>query len=681
MLIETRGEGGYVVVAPSGGRTHPNGQAWTMVAGGPATIPTITADERDLLYLAASTFDAMPAAAGTAPVTGNALRESRNDGTLRPGDDFNDRASWDDILGPHGWRRTRKNFAGAGAAWTRPGKPHGVSATTGTSSDGVDRLYVFSTSTLFETETPYSKFGAHALLEHDGDHAAAAKHLRSAGYGAPLEEPRPDLTFTGAPPAGGPEQPPGPPTGPPPVTVAQPGAYSLTDDGNALRLVDAHNQVIRYCPQRGQWLRWAGHRWVWDEAETIRELARGVSRDLPTPTKAHIAHKARSLQSGAITAMCRLAQTDSRVTTHVMDLDAHPYQLNTPAGVVDLRTGQLGPPDPVSLHTRSTTVAPDLTSAAPAWDRFLADTFAGDPELTTYMQRLVGVSLVGEVLEQLLPFAYGAGANGKTTMLGTFQRIVGIGDTGYSISAPADMLLASATSGHPTDIARLSGARIVITSELEDGQRFAEARVKQLTGRDVLTGRFMRQDFFSFVPTHTLWLLANHQPSVRAGGPAFWRRIAMLPFLHTVPVEQRDPHLEDRLVHDEGPQILGWAITGARDYLAHGLALPESVAEATKAYERDQDTVARFVDEMCEVGAPTLPHLRIKVSQLRSEYESWCHTEGEQPVNAKAFTQALRSRYGVYSERTNSTRWYTGVRVTDVSSEPPSVTENPWWQR
>jgi len=446
-------------------------------------------------------------------------------------------------------------------------------------------------------------------------------------------------------------------------------ADDLTDDGNALRLVATHHHTIRYCPQRGQWLRWDSHRWAWDEAGSIHELARGVVRDMPRDTKEHYAWRHNSLSAQRLSAMVRMARTDPRVVVNLGDLDAAPYELNTPGGVVNLATGRLHEPDPLALHTRSTTVAPDFDGAAPAWHKFLADTFAGDPAVTTYVQRLVGVSLLGIVLEQILPFAFGAGANGKTTLLGAIQRLIGIGELGYSISAPADILLASAAQGHPTDVARLSGARLVVTSEIEDSQRFAEARIKQLTGRDTLTGRFMRQDFFSFTPTHTLWLLANHQPQVRSGGPAFWRRIRMLPFLHTVPVGARDPKLEDTLVEEEGPAILAWCIAGARDYLDHGLDMPDAVAEATEAYELDQDTVARFVSDVCQTGAPGRPDMRVTVKQLRSEYESWCHSEGEEPMNPKVFTQTLRSRYGVISERSSNTRWYTGIRVTDDTTE------------
>lgn len=619
-----------------------------------------------------------------------------NPDDLRPGDDYNQRASWDDILAPHGWRRTRKTFRGDGAAWTRPGKEHGVSATTGTSGDGVDRLYVFSTSTEFDAERPYSKFAAHAILDHGGDLSKAAAALRHDGYGAPLEQPRPALTWSGTPQTSTAVERQAPidttsanaPSGTVAVAPPGPSAYSLTDDGNALRLVDGHGEHVRFCPQRKLWLYWDGHRWIWDEGELIRENARGVARDLPAGNKVLNTFKEKSLGEQRIAAMVRLARSDRRVVVELTRFDAQPYQLNTLAGPVDLHTGKLLAADPAMLHTRSTTIAPDFEAAAPRWERFLAETFAGDPELTTYVQRLLGVSLIGQVVEQMLPFPYGAGANGKTTLLGVTQRLVGIGTTGYAISAPAEVLLATRNSDHPATIAQFSGARIVVTSELEEGQRFAENRVKLLTGRDPINARFMATNPFTFVPTHTLWLLANHKPNVKVGGPAFWRRIVLLPFVHTVPPERRDPNLEDWLVDHEGPAILAWLIQGCRDYLSaplgSGLVTPQSVSEATAAYRLDQDTLTRFVTDMCEVGPHTDPLLRTKVSDLRGEYERWCHYEGEAPVNHKVFTQNLRILFDVYSERSATVRWYAGIRIKETSSDDTEDTvardsgPNPW---
>jgi len=465
----------------------------------------------------------------------------------------------------------------------------------------------------------------------------------------------------------------GPPTSAPDTAAAVPdGPRERTDDGNALRLVDRHNDDVRYVPERGAWLTWNGHRWQWDPPTggLIVEHARRVARELPRGNAPDSVWRKKSLASERIGAMVKLARSDRRVVAHIDQLDAKPFELNTPAGVVDLRTGQIRSPDPAALHTRTTVVAPDLEAPAVRWLDFLAETFAGDPDLTRYVQRLLGVSIIGTVLEQVLPFAHGSGANGKSTAAGVVQRILGLGDDGYSISAPAELLTAGSHREHPTEIARLSGARLVITAELDEGQRFAEAKIKSLTGRDVLAGRFMHKDYFSFRPTHTIWLLANHQPDVRTGGDAFWRRLKLVPFSHIVPAEKRDPHLEDRLVEDEGPQILAWLIAGAADYLAHGLAEPAEVAKATAAYQRDQDTVARFVEDRCQTGDPNAQHMTCRSGELYASYEKWCASEGEDEVTQKAFTQALVARFGVIGEHTRIGKILHGIRIDDIDPGP-----------
>lgn len=674
VLIETRGEGGFTVTAPSAGRTHATGLAWRALAGSIEALPLISVDERDALYAIANMLDEMPAVDDATPAPPRSA-DSASQG-VRPGDDFNARGTWADILTPHGWERA-KHFGANCYGWVRPGKTarDGISATTGR-NDG-DNLYVFSTSTEFEAEKAYSKFAAYALLEHGGDYAAAARQLRTDGYGKPLEESRGSVLNLISNTT--------PPTTPATVTIThEPTTYTLTDDGNALRLIDTHGGMTRYCPESGAWLTWNGHRWSWDTAGRVHEFARGIARDLPAIEKVEIQHRQRSLSNQGLKGMVNVAKTDHRTVVHPNQLDGRPYELNTPGGVINLHTGELRAPDPTALHTRSTAVTPNFDAPAPRWELFLADTFAGDPALTTYIQRLLGLSLIGTHLEQILPFGWGSGANGKSTLLNVTQGVIGIGIDGYSIPAPAELLLASHNRSHPTELARLSGARLVVASELEDGERFAESRIKMLTGGENIAARFMGKDFFSFVPTHTIWLLANEQPAVRAGGPAFWRRLRLLPFVHVVPPTERIAGLDHQLIDTEGPAILAWIITGAVDYLASGLAEPASVRVATNAYEKDQDTVARFVEDCCERGPAASQVMRVKVAELRNGYETWCRVEGEDPVSAKALTTALRARFDVISERSGSARFYGGIRMTDVSSEigdASSDDQSEWWKR
>lgn len=664
VLAETRGEGGFVVVAPSAGAVHPTGKPWLTLRGGPATIPNLTVDERDQMHAVVAMLDQMPAAEPARPVTG--LNPGSKTGT-RPGDDFNARADWADIL--TGWTRV-KDFRSGWTAWRRPGKTIGISATTGR-NDG-DNLYVFSTSTELDTERPYTKFHAYTVLTHGGDWSAAAKALAAAGYGSP-ERPRLSVVPSPATPTDGSSA-----LAPGPATARHAAAYGPTEDGTAQALVAAHGDRIRYCPQRGRWLVWGGHRWEWDEGEQVRELVRAVARGLPEGD-GWAAYKKRALSAAGVTGIVRLAQTDAQVTVHVDALDARPYQLNTPGGIIDLRTGTLSSPDPVALHTRTTTVAPDFDRAGQLWDRFLADTFA-DPKLSAFVARLVGLSVIGTVLEQILLFGHGSGANGKSTLLETAMAAIGQGETGYSISAPSEMLMVRKHSEHPTEIAQLAGTRMVVCSELDEGQRFAEARIKHLTGRDSINARFMRRDPFTFTPTHTLWLHGNKKPDARTGGPAFWRRVHLIPFDHVVPVDQRDTALGEKLF-DELPAVLGWIVRGAADYMTGGLQVPGAVTDATADYAHDQDTVARFVDEMCHL-APGQSSLRVTMAAVRAAYETWCTEVGETPVSAKRLGSELRDRFGAGDVKSNGRRFYTGLGlVTDRTLDDDEDSGERGWFR
>jgi putative DNA primase/helicase len=572
--------------------------------------------------------------------------------------------------------------------WRRPGKQAGISASTGHAGDR-DRLYVWSTSTEFDPEVPYTKLGAYAVLNHGGDMSKAAKALYEKGYGKQAEHPRdviddlaevygpkhqPETAEGGEAPTPAP-QPIDAPT--PIVEISEPIIYTRTDDGNALRFVDAYREQLRWIPQRSTWAVWDGHRWNIDDGIAVaHELAKNLARRLPQDSKIDATHKQRSLSRNGLNNMLALATTHPAIWSPLSRFDANPWELNTPAGLLDLRHNTLRKPDPKTLCLRSTAVAP-VFEPAPQWETFLDQTFTGDATMVTFIQRLLGSTLIGEVREQALPFLHGPGANGKTTLMNVVQRLVGTGQTGYSTTVPAEILLASATQRHPTEIAELAGIRIAVASELEPGQKFAEAKVKMLTGSDQISARFMHQDFFTFTPSHHLFLLGNHEPDVKAGGPAFWRRMLKIPFENIVPKEQRDPGLEDRLVAEEGPQILAWIIQGARAYLESGLCEPETVRVATDAYEEGQDTVRQFVEDDCVTGEASRQDLHIPVAALRKAYESWCSDNGVDPVNAKEITQRLRT-LGIRSSRGGhrGTRYYDGIRLKDDGAQIDL--DSPW---
>ncbi|MEV7011567.1 phage/plasmid primase, P4 family [Streptosporangium sp. NPDC051022] len=682
VLIETRAEGGFVVVAPSAGRTHgdiPNG-TWTLLAGGPTTIPTITSAERDALHHLAVGFDRMPHPDEQPPAPAAATPSSPlfsqpapafDDDSVSPGDDFNAKTTWDEILTPRGWKRIYTDSAGV-TYWCRPGKSHGISATTG--RNGADNLYVWTTSTEFEAERPYDRFGAHTLLTEGSTSpaalSAAATKLQARGYGVRVE-PTVPAPAVQAPAVVGTlatvhEL---HPDGPPPVLrVVEERTYAQSDDGNALQLVDRFGDVIRYVPERGRWLAWDGTRWEWQPVGggIVREYGKRVARGLDEADKTAIAHKRKALSALGTSSMLTQAQTDVRIVAAFDTLDAHPWELNTPSGIVDLTTGLLGPADATRLHTKVTSCSPDLTADKARWESFLVETFGNDLELIAYLQRLVGYSATGSVAKHVLPFCIGNGGNGKGVFL---ESLIGVlGD--YATTAPSGFLMAKTSIQHETEIARLAGMRMVVCSEVDEDARFDETKVKHLTGGDSLTARFMRQDHFTFTATHHLWLMGNHQPAVRAGGRSFWRRLRLIPFLHEVPPEAVVDDLQGILARDHGPALLAWIIQGAAAYHSGGLNEPDSVMAATRGYEADQDTVARFVTECCHTAASD--HIQIKITKLREAYERWCFVEGETPVSAKKLTQELARRFGVGQARSASSRSYTGITVLATEGEDPS---------
>ncbi|AYN58133.1 DNA primase/polymerase [Arthrobacter phage Judy] len=686
-LAETRSEGGFVVVAPSAGTVHPTGKPWVRVAGGPSTIPTITPDEREAFHALLGTLNEYTPEVTQQAFSVTTTQRDPLEGTT-PGDDFENKTTWADILQPAGW--TKLFTSGRTTYWRRPGKTLGMSATTGNAEDR-DRLYVFTSSTEFEQETPYTKFGAYALLHHRGDHAAAASELRKKGHGSepqrPVRVPLPGKLHSV------------PTVSPAPLPQSDltPHVQQMTagtaalatvhdiddhrapsvtlqrsDDGNAQALIDQYGDRLRYCSERGRWLAWNGNAWEWQHGTggAAREYAKAIARALPDAGTEAQNHKRRALSAKGTSDMLIQAQTDPRITVTIDQLDAHPWELNTPGGIIDLRTGQLTPPDPTKLHTRITSCAPDFDADTTLWQTFLNQTFPEGEGLIAYMQRLVGYSAVGEVREHLLPFAYGGGGNGKGVFLEAIKGVLG----DYATTSPNGFLMASNYAPHTTEIARLAGQRMVICSEVNEDDKFDEAKVKALAGGDTLTARFMRQDDFTFKPTHQLWLMGNHQPAVESGGHSFWRRLRLIPFTHTVPDSQMIEDLQGILARDHGPAVLAWIARGAAEYAAKGLQEPAGVKAATEDYAHSVDTVGRFIEEECTLHPGTAAaHLATDVSAIRAAYERWCLDNGETALRGRAFQSQIR-RHGVLTgaqapRGTGGARRYGGITLLSAQTE------------
>ncbi len=469
------------------------------------------------------------------------------------------------------------------------------------------------------------------------------------------------------------------PQAPDPVAV-MPDA--LTDRGNAKLFARRYADRFRYVVGMG-WHTWDQYRWklgggmeaaVWAAGDMAEEIPETDPHHRFTD-RALAAHRRHSASTSGMKAMLYQAQAAPTLRLDPDVLDGDIYALCTPSGVVDLRTGALHKPDPLTdMHSRATTVAPQELPI-PRWNSFLTDTFGDDDkgrETIRFLHLLLGYSITGDVGAQVLPFLYGSGANGKSVLLDVLTRLLG----DYANAAPPGFLMEKGKfTEHSTELTELHGRRIVVCSELKPNDKFNEARVKLLTGGDTITARRMRQNFFTFTPTHKLWLLGNHRPEVGTGGHAFWRRMRIIPFERRVPDERKIDNLAAELVRDEGPGILHWLIEGAMRYLAtrDPLTGPATVRVATAAYETTEDHVGRFLHECCTKGADGRPNPELRVEQklLYETYARWCTDEGIRPSTSRAFASRIRQELGLASPaemiKNNAMKLYPGLGLLDDS--------------
>lgn len=283
--------------------------------------------------------------------------------------------------------------------------------------------------------------------------------------------------------------------------------------------------------------------------------------------------------------------------------------------------------------TKSTAVTPG--GECPQWHAFLATVTKGDVELQAFIQRMAGYCLTGSIREHALFFAFGTGANGKGVTINTLTGILG----DYAAVASIDTFTASQNDRHPTDLAMLRGARLVTAQETEEGRRWAEARIKAMTGGDPITARFMRQDFFTFEPKFKLLIAGNHRPGLRNVDEAIRRRFNLVPFAVKIPAEKRDKDLPEKL-KAEWPGILRWAIDGCLDWQDIGLAPPDAVVVATDEYLKAEDALSLWLDECCVLGGT----LQYRCTPLFNSWKAWADAAGEHAGSQKRFSQAMQAR-------------------------------------
>ena len=435
----------------------------------------------------------------------------------------------------------------------------------------------------------------------------------------------------------------------------------FSDECLALRFADRHANEVRYVDLWSKWLIWDGQRWSVDETRKAFDLSREICR----AASAECNDKSAKLLASAktVAATLSLARADRRHAATVDQWDADPWLLNTPGGIIDLRTGERRTATPDDHMTKMTTVAPRGT--CPRFLAFLGEVTGGDQTLQAFLQRMFGYALTGTTQEHALFFLYGTGANGKSVLINTVAGILG----DYHRTAPIETFTASAVDRHPTELACLQGRRLVSSIETEEGRRWAESRIKALTGGDKIAARFMRGDFFEYTPAFKLVIAGNHKPGLRTVDEAIRRRFHLVPFVITIPEEKRDPKLTEKL-RDEGSGILKWMIQGALTWQEQGLRPPEVVTAATRAYLEAEDAISAWLEECCDRSDPSAWETS---SALFSSWRSWAEKAGEHPGTMKRFGQNLEVR-GLCHERRRHGRGFLGIKL--VPREPRL---DPYW--
>jgi putative DNA primase/helicase len=424
---------------------------------------------------------------------------------------------------------------------------------------------------------------------------------------------------------------------------------------------------VRFNHSTGHWLLWAGTHWRGDDDGAIQRRAKATVRAIYDEAAAAsragddeyagmLAKWARASAAEARrNALLTLAQSELPIPVTHARLNRHARLLNVQNGTLDLATGQLRAHARDDLLTTVLPVAYDPAATCPTWDRFLARITGGDDALAGYLARAAGYTLSGLTDEQCLFFLYGHGANGKSTFIETALAL--LGELGHK--ARAQILMADERERVPNEIAALAGKRLVVASELAEGSRLNEGLVKDMTGGDSLSARFLYGEPFTFRPAFKLWLYGNHKPVITGTDDGIWRRVRLIPFTVQIPEAERDAGLPGRL-RAELPGILAWAVRGWAAYQRQGLGAPAAVTQATAAYRGESDLIGVFLDERCVTGAG----LTVGAGELYAAYGEWATANGLRALSNVRFSRALAERGMTKTRAGGGRREYAGLGLT-----------------
>ncbi len=429
-----------------------------------------------------------------------------------------------------------------------------------------------------------------------------------------------------------------------------------------MRLVKRFGGDFRYVPPWKKWLYWNDQRWEVDQTgeivrrakETVKLIyAEAANASSTADRKALADHAKNSEAASRIGAMIRLASTEPEAPAMPDQLDTNLSALNVLNGTIDLHTGKLRPHRREDLITKLAPVEYDSTAQCPMFMSFLDKITAGDEELQKFLQRAIGYGLTGDTSEQVMFVAYGTGANGKSTLLNIIQDLLG----DYALQTPTDTFVRKRDRSATNDLARLRGSRFVVATEVNADGKLDEVLVKQITGGDKISARFLYREFFEFQPECKIFLVTNYKPDISGSDEGIWRRIVLIPFEVRIPEGERDKHLIEKL-RKELPGILAWAVEGCLAWQWEGLCPPERVRAATSRYREEMDWMSTFLRERCLLRERAIT----SAADLFAAFGLWWNNDdGDQP-SQKVFGSRLTAAGLQSGKKSGKSKW-TGITL------------------
>jgi len=342
------------------------------------------------------------------------------------------------------------------------------------------------------------------------------------------------------------------------------------------------------------------------------------------------------------------------------EFDRHKFLFNVENGIINLRDAKLQQHDREFKLSKITNVIFDEKAECPTWINFLNQIFKNDAELIDYMQRLVGYSLTGDISEQGMYFLVGGGSNGKSTFINVIKNLMG----DYGAQTNSNTFIKKKSDGANNDIARLANARFVSAVESEEGEKLQESLVKTITGGEPILARFLRQEFFEFIPEFKVFFTTNHKPIIGGVDEGIWRRVKIIPFTLNLKPHERDKKLEEKLSL-EMSGILNWALEGCIKWQQSGIKEPKVVMDATGNYKAEMDILAPFLDEMCYTDEPKNEAIRIEAKELYNIYDRWCSQSGERQIGNRSFYRMLETKGFGKTKGAGNKTFLTGITLNE----------------